>query len=126
MAKTQKATMQTIVMDGKLESAEALAALSAASVAATVALPDLLIKCNTMDQMQKVIADRDTCMLAYSQCLVRSLKHNGPLFEQMAKDLEKSAKKIGQNSSKLKDAAEAINFLTDAVRLATTLALAFV
>ena len=82
MAKIQKkATMQTIVMDGKLLSVEALAALSAVSVAATVALPDLLIKCNTMEQMQKVIADRDTCMLAYSQCLVRTLKHNGPLFE---------------------------------------------
>lgn len=125
MTKEKEKTIQSIVMDGQLEKAEALAALSAASVAATTALPDLLIKCETQEQMQKVIADRDTCLLAYSNCFVRTLQHNGPLFEQIAKDLDKSAAQIHKKSKELKDAAEAVNLLSEAVRLATTLALAF-
>jgi predicted transglutaminase-like cysteine proteinase len=125
MAQRKATTMQTIVMDGNLEKAEALAALSAASRAATAALPDALIKCKTQAQMQKVIADRDTCQLAFTNCQERSLRHTGPLFEQMAKELENAAKDITRKSKHLQDATEAINLLSDAVRLATSLALAF-
>jgi hypothetical protein len=125
MTRQHDTTMQTIMMDGNLERAEALAALSAASRAATAALPAALIKCETQAQMQKVIADRDTCLLAYTNCLARSLKHTGPLFEQMAKDLEKAAEEISRKSECLQNANEAINLLSDAVRLASSLALAF-
>src|SRR5688500_8111222 len=118
----QDTTMQTITMSGPLEKAEALVALSAASLAATAALPDALIKCETQARMQKVIADRDTCVLAYTNCLDRSLKHTGPLFEQMAKELGKAAEEITRKSKSLQDAIEAINLLSDAVRLATSLA----
>jgi hypothetical protein len=117
--------MQNIVMDGNLERAEALSALNAASLSATAALPHALIKCETQAQMQKVIADRDICQLAYTNCLARSLKHTGPLFEQMAKDLENAAGEITRKSKSLQDAIEAINLLSDAVRLAGSLSLAF-
>ena len=126
MSPQQDTAMQTIVMDGNLEKAEALAALSAASLAATAALPNALIKCETQKQMQKVITDRDTCQLAYTNCLERSLKYTGPLFEQMAKDLADAAGEITRKSKKLQNAIEAVNLLSDAVRLASTLALAFV
>ncbi len=75
--------------------------------------------------MQRVIADRDTCQLAYTNALALSLKHSGPLFEQMAKDLEKAAKEITKKSKNLKNATEAINLFADAVSLAASLALAF-
>mgnify|MGYP000877987536 CR=1 FL=1 len=117
--------MQTLLMDGKLERAEALAALNAAALAATAALPDALIKCETQKQMQKVIADRDICQLAYTNCMDKSLKRTGPLFEQVAKDLEKAAEEITQRSKSLQDAIEATKLLVDAVRLAGSLALAF-
>lgn len=118
-------SMQSIVMDGNLERAEALGALSAAALAATAALPDALIKCETQAQMQKVIADRDTCQLAYTNSLVKSLTHTGPMFEKVAKDLEDEAKNIKRQSQSLKDAIEAINLMSEAVRLASSLALAF-
>ncbi len=125
MTQQQNTTIQAITMDGELKKVEALAALSAASLAATAALPDALTKCETQAQMQKVMADRDICLLAYTNCLVHSLKHTGPLFEQMAKDLEKAANEITQKSKSLQNAIEAINLLSDAVRLASSLALAF-
>ncbi len=125
MTKKQKTTIQAITMDGKLKKAEALAALSAASQAATAALPEAFTKCESQAQMQKVMADRDICLLAYTNCLVQSLKHTGPLFEQMAKDLEKAAKEITRKSKSLQNDIEAINLLSDAVRLASSLALAF-
>jgi hypothetical protein len=125
MTQQEDTTIQTIVMDGNLQRAEALAALSAASLAATAALPDALFKCKTKAQMQKVIAHRDTCQLAYTNCLARSLKHTGPLFEQIAQDLEKAAGEIAQKSKSLQNAIEATNLLSDAVRLASSLALAF-
>jgi len=125
MTAKKNLTMKTIVMDGSLDRAEALAALSAASLATTEALPDALLKCDTRMQMQKVIADRDTCQLAYTNALAQSLKHSGPLFEQIAKDLEKAAKEITKKSKNLENATEAINLFADAVRLAASLALAF-
>ena len=125
MTNNKEMVMKTIVMDGNLERAEALEALSAASLAASEALPDALIKCDTREQMQKVISDRDTCQLAYTNCLAQSLKRTGPLFEQMAKDLEKAAQEITRKSKNLENATEAINLLADAVSLAASLALAF-
>ena len=119
-------TMQAVVMDGNLKKAEALAAFSAASLAATAALPDALFKCETEAQRQKVMADRDVLQLAYTNCLVRSLIHTGPLFDQMAKDLDEAAKKIASKSKELQNADEAINVLSDVARLASSLALAFV
>lgn len=118
-------TIQSIVMDGNLQRAEALGALSAAAVAATMALPDILTACKTQDEMQKVIADRDTCQLAYINSLAKSLLHTGPMFEQMAKDLESEAKKIKAQSANLRNSIEAVNLLANAVKLATSLALAF-
>lgn len=86
--------MQTIVMDGNLQMAEALAAFNASTLAATAALPKALDKCETEQQMQKIIADRDIVQLAYINALHKSLKHTGPLFEQIAKDLACAAKEI--------------------------------
>lgn len=118
-------TIDTLVMDGKLERAEAILALAAAARAATEALPDALRVCKTREEMQKVIAGRDICQLAYTNCLVRSLTHTGPLFEQAANDLEKAASEVAKKTKNLKDGAEAISLLNDVVRLATSLTLAF-
>lgn len=112
-------------MDGELEGAEALAALSAAAIATTAALPGALTKCTTAAEMQKVIADRDTCQLAYTNSLVKSLRHTGPMFEKMAQDLTAEATRIKQHSRSLKDASEALKLFAEAVRLASSLALAF-
>lgn len=125
MTQSNDLELQAIVMDGNLEKSEALAALSSASLAATAALPSALIKCETQEQMQKVMADRDICQLAYTNCLVKSLKHTGPLFEKMAKDLSDTSDEIKQKSKDLKNATDAINLLSGAVRLASSLALAF-
>jgi len=118
--------MQTIVMDGNLQMAEALAAFNASTLAATAALPKALDKCETEQQMQKIIADRDIVQLAYINALHKSLKHIGPLFEQIAKDLACAAKEIEKKSKKLTSAADALSLLADAARLASALALAFV
>ncbi|ACF47290.1 MAG: hypothetical protein OQK66_01190 [Prosthecochloris sp.] len=126
MAKKTSNTMQTIVMDGNLQMAEALAAFNASTLAATAALPKALDKCETEQQMQKIIADRDIVQLAYINALHKSLKHTGPLFEQIAKDLACAAKEIEKKSKKLTSAADALSLLADAARLASALALAFV
>lgn len=120
MAQQQNTTMQTIVMDGKLKKAEAIKALNAASQAAT----GVLLKCKPK-QKQKVLADRDVCLIACLNCLDRSLKHTGPLFERMAKDLNDVAKKIVRKSQNRQNVNKAVNLLSDAVRLAGSLSLAF-
>ncbi len=117
--------IQTIFMDGSLTQAEALAALSAAALSATEALPYALLKCEKREEMQRVIADRDTCQLAFTHALVRSLQHTGPLFEQTAGELTAAAKKVSRDARALKNGAEAIELLSDCVRLAARLALAF-
>ena len=71
---TQTATLQDITMDGTLELAEALGALRKASQAATSALPSALAKCETIEQRQEVMADRDTCVRIYLKCLKQSLE----------------------------------------------------
>lgn len=118
-------TIQTIVMDGNLQQAEAISTLSAAAIAATAALPSALLKCENQSQIQKVIADRDTCQLAYTNCLAKTIKHTGPLFEQIAKELDDTAREVQRKAQTLKDASEAVNLLSDLVRLASSLALAF-
>jgi uncharacterized protein HemX len=122
---TREPSLNTIVMDGNLETAEALAALSAAALAATAALPAALGRCETQRQMEKVIADRDICQLAYSNSLQKSLRHTGPLFEQIAKELNSASEEIDRKSKELAGAAEAVDLLAAAARLAGSLALAF-
>jgi len=117
--------IQTIIMDGTLTQAEALTALSEAALTATNALPDALQKCKNREEMQQIIADRDTCRLAYTNALGRSLQHTGPLFEQTANDLGEAAKKVNKEVNKLKSATDAINLLADLARLSAKLALAF-
>jgi hypothetical protein len=113
-------------MDGALTQAEALGALSAAALAATQALPGALLRCETREQMQHVIADRDACQLAYTTALARSLFHTGPLFEQAADELQRAARAVAKSAQKQKTAAEAVGLLADLVRLSSKLALAFV
>jgi hypothetical protein len=115
----------TVVHDGELTEAEALAALAAAARAATEALPDALAACETGPQRHKVQGDRDTIVLAYLNSLRRSLVNTSTLFEATAVDLEKAAAAVAQDARKLKDATQAINLLTDLVRLAASLSLAF-
>jgi hypothetical protein len=125
MAKNKAKTMKIIVMDGNLTEAEALRALSLAAQTATAALPKALAKCKTSAQEQQVMADRDTCMLAYLTCLEKSLTRTGPLFEAVAADLEKTAVEVTRKADSLKNAIEAINLFSDLVKLAGSLALAF-
>ncbi|NEX14602.1 MAG: hypothetical protein C1941_07925 [Prosthecochloris sp.] len=125
MAQKIMNTMQTIVMDGNLQMAEALASFNAAALAATAALPAALAKCKTKSQMQKIIADRDICQLAYINSLNKSLIQTGPLFEQIANDLQCAAKEIAKKSKKLTSAADAVSLLSEAAKLSSSLALAF-
>jgi len=126
MTKQTSNTMQTILMDGNLQMAEALAAFNASALAATAALPSALSKCETQKQMEKIIADRDILQLAYINALHKTLKHTGPLFEQIASDLQCAAKEIEKKSKNLTSAADAASLLAEAARLASSLALAFV
>ncbi|MFT5702566.1 MAG: hypothetical protein ACI8ZB_005489 [Desulforhopalus sp.] len=128
MAKKKMKTMTTlksIVIDGSLKEAEALQALSLAAQSATAALPKALAKCKTIEDEQKVMADRDTCMLAYLMCMEQSLKRTGPHFEAIAADLENAANEVNKKADNLKNSIEAINLFADMVRLAGSLALAF-
>lgn len=120
-----KAKIHPLAMDGKLSQAEALAALSAAALAATNALPAALAQCQTAEQMQQVIADRDACQLAYTNVLERSLRHTGPLFEQVAAELHAASGAVNREARQLTSAAEAAGLLSELVRLAAKLALAF-
>jgi hypothetical protein len=118
-------SIHPVVMDGNLEKAEALSALSKASCAATAALPEALARCKTPAQKQKVMADRDICQLAYLNSLAKSLVQTGPLFEQMADDLGKAAIDVQARLKELKDPVAVSNLLVDVARLASSLALAF-
>jgi hypothetical protein len=121
----QALTIQPMFMNGNLDKAKALSALSTASNAATAALPSALIKCDKPEQMQKIMADRDLCQLAYTNSLVLSLKHTGPLFSKIADDLEATSEEVLKQATQLQNAVEAVKLLTDLVKLATSLALAF-
>ncbi len=112
-------------VDGKLTPAEVLAAFRAAAQATTVALPYALTLCKTDKEKQRVLAIRDACQLAYLRALAGSLKHTGPLFDQVANDLKATANQIAGKIKKVKDAVEAINLFTDVFKLAGSLSLAF-
>ncbi|MFA7172694.1 MAG: hypothetical protein WC340_04660 [Kiritimatiellia bacterium] len=118
--------IQTMVMEGTLTQAEALKALSMAAQSATDAMPYALLKCQEHADMQKIIADRDTCLLAYTNAMTRTLQHTGPLFEKIAKELITAAKTVNRKTQSLKDATEAVELLANLVRVAAKLALAFV
>ncbi|MGC8775092.1 MAG: hypothetical protein ACP5R6_07520 [Chlorobaculum sp.] len=118
--------IQSVVIDGNLELAEALAALNAAAQAATAALPDALMKCETDEEMQTVIIQRDTCLLAYLSCMKKTLAHTGPYFESLAKDLEATSKKVKADAASLQTAHDAVTLLTKLTSLVGSLVLAFV
>jgi hypothetical protein len=124
-ARAASAKNITVVHDGELTQAEALGALGAAAQAATEALPDALAACKTAAERQKVQADRDTVVLAFLNSLKKSLANTSTLFETTASDLEEAAAKVTKQATTLRNATEAINLLTDLVRLAGSLALAF-
>jgi hypothetical protein len=114
-----------VVHDGTLTEAEALEALSAAAQAATEALPNALEKCETPAQLEKVQNDRDTVLLAYLNSLNRSLKNTSSQFEALANELSAEAAAVKARAGTVKNTAEAVNLMTDLVRLAASLALAF-
>ncbi|MDD2598721.1 MAG: hypothetical protein PHO37_05805 [Kiritimatiellae bacterium] len=118
--------IQTMVMEGTLTQAEALQALSMAAQSATDAMPYALLKCKDHAEMQKIIADRDACLLAYTNAMRHTLQHTGPLFEKTAKELTAAAKAVNRKVKTIKDAAEAVELLANLVRVAAKLALAFV
>ena len=115
----------SIVHDGQLTQDGALGALRIAAESATEALPDALAKCNSQDQREKVQAERDTVVLAYLNSLKKSLLQTSSLFEKMAEDLQREAEEVKQKAKSLTDAVAAVNLLTELVRLAASLALAF-
>jgi hypothetical protein len=115
----------SIVHDGSLTRAEALAALQAAASAATEALPEALAKCKTDAAKQQVQNDRDTVALAYLNSLDRSLTNTSSQFEAIASQLTTEAGSVKQRAQSLQNETQAINLMTDLVRLAASLALAF-
>jgi len=124
-ASRRAARLTSIVGDGKLEQVEALEALRLAAEAATDALPDALMKCETDEQRRQVVRQRDLVLLAFLQSLNKSLKLTGAAFEQTAQNLEAAAGEVQKKAKGLKDATEAIHLFADLVRLAGSLALAF-
>lgn len=120
-----QANITPALADGSLKPEEALAALGAAARAATSALPAALLRCETRSQRRQVTEDRDLCQLAYTDALTRSLKRTGPLFEEAAQALERTAGEVEQRATAVKAAAEAASLLADLARLSCKLALAF-
>jgi hypothetical protein len=115
----------SIVHDGQLTQAEALGALRIAAQSATEALPAALAKCTTDDERRKVMTDRDTVVLAYHNCLQKTLIQTGALFEKTAINLETEAENVRRKAATLTDVTDAINLFTELIRLAALLALAF-
>ncbi|MGR0481707.1 MAG: hypothetical protein ACTFAL_09970 [Candidatus Electronema sp. V4] len=111
--------------DGRLTQAEALAVLRVADEAARAAKRDALRRCQNQEQVCKVLSDCIACSLAYTGALRKSLKQTGPQFEENARQLRAAAQEVAGKSKQLKTAAEAVNLLADAVRLARSLTLAF-
>ena len=118
-------TGEELRLDGKLTQAEALAALRAADETARAAKRDALRRCQTQEQISKVLSDCIECSLAYTAALRKSLKQTGPQFEENARQLRAAAQEVADKSKQLKTATEAVELLTDAVRLARSLTLAF-
>ena len=114
-----------IVRDGELTQDDALDALENAAESANEALPKARAKCNTDAEREKVQTDRNIVVLSYVKSEKKALQCTGPLFEKIAEDLRAEAGSVKQKANKLTDAVEAINLLSDLVRLAASLALAF-
>jgi|WetSurMetagenome_2_1015567.scaffolds.fasta_scaffold00497_3 hypothetical protein len=114
-----------IVNDGELTQEKALSSLQIAAQAATEELPKALAKCSSQSEIDKVQTDRDIVMLAYLNCLKKSLVNTGSMFEKIASDLAKENANVKQKAGKLKDVNDALALFTDLVRLAASLALAF-
>jgi hypothetical protein len=128
LMKSKKSVLQktvSIVHDGKLTQEEALKALRVASQSATEALPAALGKCTTDEERQKVMTDRDLVVLAYLNSLQKTLVQTGALFETTAINLETEAENVRRKAGALTDVTDAINLLTELIRLAASLALAF-
>ena len=126
--KSKKSVLQkpvSIVHDGKLTQEEALKALRIAAQSATEALPAALEKCTTDDERHKVMADRDTVVLAYLNSLQKTLVQTGALFENTAINLANEADNVRQKAAALTDVTDAINLFAELIRLAASLALAF-
>jgi len=115
----------SIVHDGKLTEKEALMALRIAAQSATDALPLALAKCTINNDRVKIMADRDTVVLAYLNSLRKTLIQTEALFEKTAADLMAEAEKVRQASASLQNASDAINLMAGLIRLAGSLALAF-
>jgi ABC-type transporter Mla subunit MlaD len=111
-------------IDGKLKPEEVLAAFRAAAQATTDALPDALERCKTEQEKQQILAIRDACQLAYLRALAGTLKHTGPLFDQVANELKTTADEVVAKIKKVKKTVEVINLFTDVLKLAGSLSLA--
>jgi len=118
-------TAKELRCDGRLTQAEALAALRAADEAARAAKRDALRRCQNQEQVCKVLAGCIDCSLAYTGALRKTLQQTGPQFEENARQLRAAAQDVAAKSKRLKTAAEAVDLLADAVRLARSLTLAF-
>lgn len=116
---------QTIIADGHLEEAEALAALRSAAEAATILLTSAIVAGAAQQEIETLMAERDCCQLAYLQSLNTSLRHTGPYFEKIAQQLNNTAKEIEKKAASLTAIEDAVNLLTSAAELATKLAIAF-
>lgn len=127
MGKTKSTLPETfsIVHDRQLTKEEALSSLRIAAQSATEALPKALAICATDNDRRKVMADRDTVVLAYHNSLQKTLIQTGALFEKTASDLETEAENVRQKAAALTNATDAINLLTGLIKLAASLALAF-
>jgi hypothetical protein len=115
----------SLFIDGELEEAEALGALAKAAERATEALPDALARCDSDEERQRVMAERDVIVLAYLSSIKKSLIHTAPKFEKLADDLEREADRVRQKAKALKNAVDAINLFSELTKLAASVALAF-
>src|SRR3982751_3655432 len=106
VSKEQKASVGSLFMDGELDEAEALNALALAAQRATEALPDALALCESDEQKQHVMAERDVVVLAYLSSLKKSLVHTAPKFEKLAGDLADEADNVREKAKDLQKAVD--------------------
>ncbi len=118
--------MNIVIKDGKLTKEEALRSLGNAAQVATESLSELLKKCDTEEEKEKVWENRDVLLITYLECMKKSLALTGESFENIASDLESAAKEVNKKITEIKNGIEAINLMADLVGLAGRLALAFV
>ena len=119
---------RSTVKDGQLTQAEALAALRTAAQRAVEALPAVYAQCQRQNEFagyDKAVADLDGVVLAYRDCLAKTLRDTGPESKKVAEGLAREAVKVRHKTATLKDAGEAIRLFAELVRLAVLLAGAF-